>query len=203
MNYDHFKNLSCYDEFEMQCTLAGFSKVDVLKEIGCRIRDYYFFISIDGIFNWFDLEGNHIKDPGVLEELKECYIPKNITKCIVPNSVIIINRYTFYDCKSLISITIPDSVKYISDCAFSFCASLTSITIPDSVKSIGDSAFSFCASLTSITISNNINFLSYKTFWHCKSLKEVIFKGKTLNEVKKMENYPFEIKDESIIKCER
>jgi hypothetical protein len=36
----------------------------------------------------------------------------------------------------------------------------------------------------------------------CKSLKEIIFKGKTLEEVKQMENYPFGIKDKSIIKCE-
>jgi hypothetical protein len=36
----------------------------------------------------------------------------------------------------------------------------------------------------------------------CDALKEVIFKGKTLDEVKRMENYPFGIEDTSIIKCE-
>jgi hypothetical protein len=37
-------------------------------------------------------------------------------------------------------------------------------------------------------------------FYYCESLKEVVFKGKTLEEVKQMNNYPFGIKDESIIK---
>ena len=38
-------------------------------------------------------------------------------------------------------------------------------------------------------------------FLGCISLKEIIFKGKTLEEVKQMKNYPFGIKNESIIKC--
>ena len=129
MNYNNFYNLSCYEEFEMQTTLVGISKIDILKIIGHRIHDYYFFISEDGIFNWFDLEGNHIENPRVLLSLSEEYVPKNITKCIV-----------------------PDNVKCISTFAFSWCVDLTSITIPDSVTSINDGAFSTCQKLTSITI---------------------------------------------------
>ena len=48
---NQFSNISCYEEFEIQCALAGISKVDVLKEIGYQIDNYYFFISEDGIFN--------------------------------------------------------------------------------------------------------------------------------------------------------
>jgi len=33
-------------------------------------------------------------------------------------------------------------------------------------------------------------------------LTDIIFKGKTLEEVKSMDNYPWGIKDESIIKAE-
>ena len=64
-------------------------------------------------------------------------------------------------------------------CQEKLVISLISITIPESVANIGNLVFSYC-----------------------KSLKEVTFKGKTLDEVKQMENYPFGIKDESIIKCE-
>jgi hypothetical protein len=156
MNYNHFFNLSCYEEFEIQCTLNGISKIDILKEIGYKINDYYFFISNDGIFNWFDLEGNHVEDPGVLKKLIYDHTYYNITKCIIPNSVTCIG------------------VR-----AFSWCTSLQTITIPDNVISIGNEAF-----------------------YSCYSLKEVIFKGKTLDEVKRMKNYPWDINDESIIKCE-
>ena len=179
MNYNQFSNLSCYEEFEIQCTLTGISKLDILKKHGNKIDNYYFFISNDGIFNWYDLEGNHIEDPGVLKEIKEKYIPKDIIKCVIPDSVTSICAYSFYNCGSLISITIPNSVTFIGCGSFGYCRSLIKINIPNVVTSIREDVF-----------------------YYCKSLKEVVFKGKTLDEVKQMEKYPFGIEDESIIKCE-
>ena len=196
----YFKNLSCYEEFEIQSTLMGISKVDILEEIGYKIDNYYFFISEDGIFNWFDLKGNHIENPDVLKELKEVHIPKNITKCIIPNSIISISINAFSDCDSLTSITIPNSVTSIDVWAFAFCYSLTSITIPNSVINIGNSVFWGCESLTSIIIPDSVTSIGDWAFWGCKSLKEVVFKGKTLNEVKQIENYSFGIEDENVFK---
>ena len=85
----------------MRCALTGISKVDVLKEIGNKINDYYLFISEDGIFNWFDLNGNYIENSGVLKELKSCYLTRNITKCIIPDSVTSIGIEAFSYCKSI------------------------------------------------------------------------------------------------------
>ena len=80
--------------------------------------------------------------------------------------------------KDIKKIIVPDSVKKIESCAFYDCRSLTSIIISNSVKNIGDGAF-----------------------YNCKNLKSMAFKGKTINQVKSMEDYPFGIKDESIIRC--
>ncbi len=179
MNYNQFKNLSCYEEFEIQCALTGVSKIDVLKKFGNKINKYYYFISEDGIFNWFNLKGNHIKDPGILKEINELHIPKNITKCVIPNSVTRISSSAFYCCSYLKKLDIPDNVTYIDNDAFWYCQSLEIITIPNSVTCIG-------------------NYI----FFNCNSLKEVIFKGKTLEEVKRMKWYPWSVKYESIIKCE-
>ena len=223
MNYKQFSNLSCYEEFEIQCDLHGISKIDVLKEIGDKINDYYFFVSNDGVFNWFDLSGNHVENPGILKKLYEEYIPKSITKCIIPDSVTSIGNYvfsscrslksitipnsitsignnSFWNCESLKEITIPDSVTSIDDSAFYSCESLKEITIPNSVTSIGDWAFYSCRSLEEITIPGCVTSIGYNAFCFCDSLKEVNFKGKTLEKVKQMACYPFGIKDESIIK---
>ena len=202
MIYNQFYNLSCYEEFEIKCALMGISKLDVLKEICHQVNDYYFFVSNDGIFNWFDLEGNHVKDPGILKKLTVEHIPKTITKCIIPNSVTSIGDCTFWNYKSLKEVIIPDSVTSIGDSAFWFCESLEKIIIPDSVTYIGYWAFHNCKSLKKVIISNSLTYIKYATFSSCYSLNEVIFKGKTLDEVKHMENYPFGIEDESIIKCE-
>lgn len=217
MNYNQFRNISCYEEFEIKSALTGISKIDVLKGIGNKINDYYFFISNDGIFNWFDLEGNHTENPGILKTIKEKYIPKNITKCIIPDSVTYISDYAFYycdslkeitipnsvtsikdsafySCESLKSITIPNTVTYIGELTFSYCKSLKEIIIPDSVKSIGNGAFYSCKSLEEITIPNSVESIGRDAFSFCDSLKEVNFNEKTSQDVKQMRNYPFGIK---------
>ena len=75
------------------------------------------------------------------------------------------------------------------------------IVILESVKSISDSAFWNCRSLTSINIPESVESIGRLAFYICTSLKEVIFKGKTMNQVKAMDSYPWGIEDESIIKC--
>jgi hypothetical protein len=197
---NQFSNLSCYEEFEIQSALMGISKVDALKEIGHKINDYYFFISEDGIFNWYDLNGNYVKDPGILKELKNKHIHDNIIKCIIPNSVTSIGNNAFYNCKSLKEITIPNSVTRIGNITFAKCNSLTSIIIPNSVTSIGYYAFYKCKSLKEITIPNSVTHIDEWVFSYCDALKEVTFKGKTLEEVKQMKNYHFGITDETIFK---
>ena len=197
---NQFKNLSCYKEFEMRCSLTGISKVDVLKEIGYKVNGYYFFISKDGIFNWFDLNGNHVENPGILREIGEYHIPLNISKCIIPNGVTSIGNKSFSYCKLLKEIIIPNTVINIGGEAFIWCSSLKEINIPDSVTHIGDKAFSYCTSLESISIPDSVTHIGFGAFFGCESLKEAIFKWKTLKNVKQMENCPFGIGDENVFK---
>ena len=157
--------ISCYEEFEIRCALMGISKIDVLKEISHKINDYYFFISDDGIFNWYDLKGNHIKNRGVLKEIKSEYIPKTIIKCVIPDSVTSIGNRAFSYCKSLKEITIPDSVTSIGNSAFYGCTSLKEITIPNSVTSIGNRAFYGCTSLKEITIPDGVTSINHHAFF--------------------------------------
>ena len=86
-----------------------------------------------------------------------------------------LSRYVKKDIKKIV---IPKSVKSIGDGAFANCKSLQSIEIPDSVKSIGDEAF-----------------------YNCTSLQRLVFKGKTIGEVRAMDHYPWGIEDESVIEC--
>ena len=127
---------------------------------------------------------------------------RSLTSIVIPDSVKSIGDATFYVCTSLTSIVIPDSVQSIGDGAFNGCTNLTSIVIPDSVESIGYSAFGGCESLKSIEIPDSVEFIRYDAFLDCYNLEEVVFKGKTLDEVEAMENYSFGIEDKSVIKTE-
>ena len=118
----------------------------------------------------------------------------------IPDNITMIMDNTFYKCKSLKEITMSDKVIYLMSGVFSYCDSLMSITIPDTVAHIDYGVFYKCKSLTSITIPDNITDIGVDVFYGCESLKAVIFKGKTLDDVKQMQNYPFGIEDESIFK---
>ena len=91
-------------------------------------------------------------------------------------------------------------LKKIDDEMFLY-SSIESIIIPDSVKSIGDWAFYGCNSLKSIVIPDSVKRIEYRAFYNCKNLKSLSFKGKTIDQVKEIKNYPFRIEDESIIRC--
>ena len=93
-------------------------------------------------------------------------------------------------------------IKYIGYCAFYNCQSLKIITIPDSVKNIGNYAFDSCTSLKSIIIPNSVESIGKWAFYNCTSLIEVIFNGKTIDQVEAMCPNSWGIKDTSIIKCQ-
>ena len=76
------------------------------------------------------------------------------------------------------------------------------IKIPDNVTIIGDWAFQNCSNLMSIMIPNGVVSIGVCAFYGCKGLKELIFKGKTLKQIKSMNYYSFGIRDESIIRVE-
>ena len=91
----------------------------------------------------------------------------------IPDSVISIEDYAFYECKSLTRINIPNSVTSIGECAFIRCQSLTRINIPDSMTSIGDNAFRNCESLTSINLPDSVTSIGKSAFAWCKSLTSI------------------------------
>ena len=188
-----------YEELKIQLDLN--EPIDILKSIGRQTKDKDWFVVCDeGDCHLFDNNGNNI-DIKKIKSLYEKIIPKDIKTIIVPDSIKSIGYDAFYDCTNLTSINIPDSVKSIGCDAFFGCGNLKSIIIPNSVKKIESCAFYDCRSLTSIIISNSVKSIKHGAFSRCKNLKTLAFKGKTINQVKSMNFYPWEITDESIIKC--
>ena len=189
------------DELRIQFDLQHENRINILEDATFKCGGGYLFVdSLDGHCYLFDENGNEddVKNIKSIENSANC---KNLKSIIIPDSVKSIGYYAFHRCESLISIVIPDSVKSIRDYAFAFCKKLESIVIPNFVESIGNYAFYGCKSLKSIIIPDSVKSIGYGAFIWCESLKSVSFKGKTINQIKAMENYPFGIKDESIIKC--
>ena len=90
----------------------------------------------------------------------------------------------------------------IKDYAFYWCTSLKSIKIPSNVKSIGKFAFYKCKSLESIIIPASVQLIGTDAFISCSRLKKVVFTGKTMEQVREMNEYPWGVEDTVVISCE-
>ena len=191
---------SCLEELQVDLDLHTLDKISVLSNIGCQCNKGWFVITNDGYCHLFDRDGN-LDDIKKIKQLEEKHIRKDITKIIIPNSVTSIRSCTFWDC-SLTNVMIGNGVTRIGPYAFDGCWDLMSVTISNNIKSIGKRAFAWCRGLRSMTIPNSVTRIGYAAFIHCNCLTNLTFKGKTLEQVKKMKNYPWKIEDESIIKVE-
>ncbi|WP_461257933.1 leucine-rich repeat domain-containing protein [Treponema sp. R80B11-R83G3] len=119
----------------------------------------------------------------------------------VPDSVTVIEEFSFQGSANLASVFIPDSVKSIGDEAFRYCEKLESVSIGNGVTSIGNWAFGSCnnlesvtftptskvasigdgafagCDLTSIDIPDSVTSIEHNAFYGCTSLTSVTFKG--------------------------
>ncbi len=97
---------------------------------------------------------------------------KKIRRIVLPDSIKVIEKDAFYQCKSLEEINIPDGVTEICERTFSGC-NFKSMIIPDSVQAIRDAAFSSCIKLEKINIPQGVPEITAYAFSHCKALKEI------------------------------
>lgn len=121
--------------------------------------------------------GSYSSDDGVLfnwnkTKLIQYPLGRENGSYIVPNSVVEIGDYAFYDCKKLTNITIPEHVERIGNFAFTLCE-LESITIPDSVTNIGEYAFANCDNLTSLKIKGMGTLIGKYAFSDCDKLLDI------------------------------
>jgi hypothetical protein len=109
--------------------------------------------------------------------------------------------FAFDTCRSLTDVTIPGSLTDIHESTFAHCTSLKNVTIHNGVINIDDFAFDTCSKLETVTIPSSVRSIGDGAFDECYNLRDVLFKRKTMDQVEAMDNYPWGIEDESIIKC--
>ena len=85
-----------------------------------------------------------------------------VTNLVIPDGVMSINKYAFYNCIGITSVAIPNSVSSIGKSAFEGCSGLTEVIIPDDITSIGDNSFD----VTSLRIKVRRGSKSLLSLWY-------------------------------------
>jgi hypothetical protein len=97
-----------------------------------------------------------------------------ITSVVLPDSIEVIEKWTFKECRDLISVNIPDKVSKIYENTFYGCSSLKNIKLGRGIEQIGQSAFSECTSLSSVIFPESITTINKLAFNGCAKLASVV-----------------------------
>ncbi len=156
---------------------------DSVRNIGGIINNYgleNIFVSENNQFYSSDAKGVLFnKDKSILIQ----YPDNNESEMyVVPDSVLKIGNYAFYDCANLMEIELPANLSIIGTEAFSFCYNLESIYLPHTLTTIGDGAFRYCEQLTSIAIGDNVKIIGGNAFECCENL-ETVELGNNLSKI--------------------
>ncbi len=117
------------------------------------------------------------EDKPVTKIASQGFSENKIMSVEIPNTIIEIDYYAFYNCTNLESIVFKEGSKLttIGEGAFTGCSNIKTITFPSSVTHIGRWAFSSCVNLESaiFTSDSSLQDFSDDIFSDCTNLKEI------------------------------
>ncbi len=103
---------------------------------------------------------------------------KNITKLLIPNSVIAIGSEAFSDNTSIYEMIVSHKLEYIGQRAFSGCRKMKDFNLPSTLKYIETEAFNGCTNaFKELTIPASVRHIGSHAFRGCSTLEKVIFSG--------------------------
>ena len=123
-------------------------------------------------FNWHYFQsGGQLYTNGYNHE-------KNITKLLIPDSVIAIGSEAFSYNTAIKDIIVSHKLEYIGQRAFRGCWKMAGFSLPSTVKYIEAEAFDGCSNaFKELTIPASVRHIGSHAFRGCLTLEKVIFSG--------------------------
>lgn len=148
-------------------------KVGVLMFKDCRSMQS---IDVDPENKYFEtIDGSlYIKSSNTLLHYAVGKSEKSFT---IPEGIIDIYSYAFYNAKSLENVIIPDYVTFMGAGVFEYATSLKTVVVGNGITHIYQDTFAFCQSLSEITIMNNEVIIDSNAFDFCSNLEVINFNG--------------------------
>ena len=157
------------------------------------------FVIENGILLKYKGNQKEVVIPDRVTEIGECaFKGKDITKVIIPKSVVNIDNGAFTLCSDLRIVEMFYGLRSIGEKAFQYCSSLTNITIPNSVETIEQGAFC-CSGLVSIIIPRSVKHLGDGVCTMCPFLQSIEVDSK--NKMYSSQDGVLFTKDKSLLLC--
>lgn len=117
-------------------------------------------------------DGIQLKTIG--QDAFEC---STVVSVVFPDSVEIIDEFSFNECYNLESIVLPKNLKQIDRYAFYGCP-ISVLKLPESLKYIDDYAF-YQADITELNLTENLTSIGSYAFANCSSIEQINFNENT------------------------
>lgn len=82
-----------------------------------------------------------------------------------------------------------------------YCNDLADVLLSEGVRVIDGKAF-YGSGLPSLVVPSSVSSIGISSFGYCQYLTSLAFKGKSLQQVSAMANYPWGLADASVISAE-
>lgn len=125
------------------------------------------------LVSWENPQGV-IRIPNGVTDIAEgvFYNKDDITRVIIPSSVVSIGKEAFYDCYNLTSVEfLGPGLKIIGESAFAGCENLANIVLPNTLTTIGIAAFMYCKNITTVNIPNSVVTIGNDAYRYCSMLR--------------------------------
>lgn len=174
----------CFELADIEPFPSDVALIDQYAFYDCNFPAITFGASLDSIGAYAFYSAN-IESITIPEKVRT--IPQYSFACCdrlkrveLPDGLLKIGAYAFYDSGALDSINLPATLEIIGDRAFYGCSSLKELILPDGLLEIGAYAFSYCSKVKTVTLPDGIIQLPEGLFSGCSSLQTVnLSKGTT------------------------
>ena len=173
VGYAAFQGCSALTEVHMpygvHVSMDAFTGTSWLENLP---RDESGFAIHKGIVLHYNGEAQDIEIPDSVVSIAGGFSDTKLNSVLLPDSVVILGDYAFYNQKNLKQVNFPNGLRYVGDYAFE-SAGLLEAMLPESVEYLGDGAFGWCGKLTAASVPGGLTYLGASVFRECGDLVDV------------------------------
>lgn len=125
----------------------------------------------------------------------------DVQEVSVGTNVEAIGAGAFRSMYSLKKVVVPGSTWHIGFESFIYCYELADVLLSEGVRVLNGKTF-YGSGLPSLVIPSSVSSIGGSSFGYCQYLTSLAFKGKSLQQVSAMANYPWGLADASVISAE-